>query len=232
MINDYKHTFPLPELGKLKTLSIDNLFLSSEEQLKTLTYHDLEIFKVDSITINTASCMIKNCGTHLRKILLKYSYFGNRYTLYKDSLILIRTIYENCPLVEYLSLIFPSSKEHFIEFEKLLKVCRNLKSFLLNIQETFNERILEKGEELLKILIRSSSTNLREIRFFDNFKFSLKSLEEFLEKWRDRPALSILTCDPIYIEDEYVKLINKYKNDGVIKDFKYFTYYHSYEIYY
>src|SRR5438034_5546649 len=82
------------------------------------------------------------------------------------------------------------------------------------------EKSSENEEELLKILIRSASTNLRELRFFDDFKFSLEALEEFLEKWRGRPALSILTSDPIYKGDDYIKLINKYKNDGVIKDFK------------
>ena len=77
----------------------------------------------------------------------------------------------------------------------------------------------EIGEDLLKVLIRSAPTNLREIRFFNDFKFSLETLEEFLGKWKGQP-LSILTSDPIYKGDDYIELINKYKNDGVIKDFK------------
>ena len=32
--------------------------------------------------------------------------------------------------------------------------------------------------------------------------------------------LSILTSNLIYNEDNYRELINKYKNDGIIKDFK------------
>jgi len=48
----------------------------------------------------------------------------------------------------------------------------------------------------------------------------LEALEEFFEKWRDRPALSILTNDSIYERENYKRLINKYKNDGVIKDFR------------
>ena len=45
----------------------------------------------------------------------------------------IHNIYKNCPSIEYLSLAFSSSKKHFTEFEKLLKVCQNLKSLLLVI---------------------------------------------------------------------------------------------------
>jgi hypothetical protein len=75
--------------------------------------------------------------------------------------------------------------------------------------------------ELLRILIRSAPMNLREIRLDDYVTFSLESLEEFFEKWRGRCALSIITCNEIYGKGNHVKLINKHKNDGVIKDFKY-----------
>ena len=80
--------------------------------------------------------------------------------------------------------------------------------------------MLSNGKELLKVLIRSAPTKLRELRLYNHFKFSLESLEKFLEEWRGRPALSILTSDSIYKGENYIKLINKYKNDGIIKDFK------------
>jgi hypothetical protein len=44
-------------------------------------------------------------------------------------------------------------------------------------------------------------------------------LEEFLGKWKGC-ALSILTSDYNYEEGDYKKLINNYKSNGVIKDFK------------
>jgi hypothetical protein len=84
-----------------------------------------------------------------------------------------------------------------------------------------NEKILENGKILLKILIRSAPTNLKEIKFYDDFKFSLESLEEFLEKRRGKSSLSIFTYDSTYGEENYKKLINRYKRDGVIKDFEY-----------
>ncbi|CAB4436646.1 unnamed protein product [Rhizophagus irregularis] len=155
-----------------------------------------------------------------QKNFIYYDYYDN---FNEHSHILIRKIHENCPSIKYLSLIFPPSKQHFNEFEILLQMCQNLKSLLLIIfmNKIINEeKHLEYGEELLKILIRSSHNNLREIRFL-YVKFSLESLEEFFEKWKCRPALSIVTCNRIYKEDNYVKLINKYKNNGKYDGWEY-----------
>ncbi|CAG8565777.1 12490_t:CDS:2, partial [Rhizophagus irregularis] len=215
----------LPKFHKLKTL-ITDFGPFSEEQLKFFIYRDLEIFEIDYYELKAASIIIENSGGKLKKIFFVSSYELDDYinNFDDDSRIFIRRVYESCPLVEYLSLVFPPSKEHFNEFEKLLKICQNLKSLFLiiymNEVEPEKKLLLENGEELLKILIRSAPTNLREIRFLYDVEFSLEALEEFLEKWRGRPILSILTCRPIYKEENYVKLINKYKNNGIIKDFR------------
>jgi hypothetical protein len=218
----------LSKFHKLKTLITEFWSFSefNEEQLKMCVYHDLEIFRIDYHELRAASIIIENSGRRLKKILLVSSYELNDYidNFYDNSLVFIRKVYENCPLIEYLSLAFSPSKQHSNEFEKLLKICQILKSLLLviydNEQEMTEEKLLENGEELLKILIRSAPTYLREIRFLYDIKFSLEAFEEFLEKWRGRPALTILTSNPTYKEENYVKLVNKYKNDGVIKDFR------------
>jgi hypothetical protein len=214
----------LPKLHKLKTLTINDFGRPGEDQLKMLVYHNLEILIVDCILLNEAANIIKNSGGHLRKILLKPFDFGlHDENFTKDSLFFICKIYENCPLIEYLTIAFSPSEENFTEFEKLLKVCQNLKSLLFTILnmdalET-DEKILENGEEFLKVLIKSKPTNLREIRFFNDVKFSLEALEEFFGKWKGC-ALTVLTTNSIYEEEDYKELINKYKNDGVIKDFR------------
>src|SRR5438034_11241454 len=98
-----------------------------------LVFHDLEILSINYITLNSASIIIENSGGHLKKISQCWDDLGWEYNFNEDSLILIRNIYKNCPSIEYLSLAFSSSKEHFTEFEKLLKVCQNLKSLMLVI---------------------------------------------------------------------------------------------------
>ncbi|RIA82598.1 hypothetical protein C1645_880977 [Glomus cerebriforme] len=219
----------LPKLYKLKTLIIENSFFISftEHQSKMLVYHDIEILYIDFITISAASNIIENNGGHLKEIILFkgcYEYFEFEDNFNEASLNFIHNICEHCPSIEYLTLLFSPTKEHFTKFEKLLKVCQNLKSLLIVItdvdkEETF-ESISENGAELLKTLISSVPNNLREIRFFDDFKFSLQALEEFLKQWKSQHALSIFTSDYIYNGEDYKILINKYKNDGVIKDFR------------
>ncbi|CAG8565725.1 hypothetical protein GLOIN_2v1771472 [Rhizophagus irregularis DAOM 181602=DAOM 197198] len=214
----------LPKLYKLKTLIVNDFRYTNEEQLRMCVYHDLEILKIDYCNLKTASIIIENSGGHLKKILLGTYEPDHIDDFYDDSLTFIRKIYQYCPSIEYLPLAFSPSKEHFEEFEKLLNVCQNLKSLSLimcDMEEQVTEKNLsENGEELLKIIIKSAPTNLREIRFLYDFKFSLGTFEEFLVKWRGRPSLSILTYKPIFREENYVKLINKYKNNGVIKDFR------------
>ncbi|GBC06338.1 hypothetical protein RclHR1_06780002 [Rhizophagus clarus] len=229
-VDNYEHTLQLLQevlvkLHRLKTLTSD-FSIFGEQDIKLFFFKELEILDVEYITIYEASIMIGNSGGQLKEISLKpydFVYYSDNFI--EDSLIYIRKIYENCPLIEYLSLVFTPSKDHFIEFEKLLNVCQNLKSLLLIVPKYYKreteEKILESGKEILELLIKSASTNLREFRFFNDFKFSCKTLEEFLEKWRGRPALTILTSNSIYEGEDYKKLINKYKDDGVIKNFSY-----------
>jgi hypothetical protein len=196
--------------------------------LKMQVYHELEILNIECNCLNVISSIIENNGGRLKKILFRpYETLEfEDYNFYEDSLSFIHKTYENCPSVEYLSIAISPSKDHFIEFEKLLKTCQNLKSLSITIYnmdeiET-NEKILENGNTLLEILIRSAPINLKEIGF-DNgdFKFSLENFEEFLGKWKGRSALSIFTPNSTYEEENYKKLINKYKRDGVIKDYTY-----------
>ena len=92
-------------------------------------------------------------------------------------------------------------------------------------EDDYSNKIKINRDELLRILSSSAPKNLREIRLFDYVTFSLQTLGEFFEKWRGRHSLSILTCDSTYIKNDYryVELIEKYKKDGVIKDFNYVT---------
>ena len=44
-------------------------------------------------------------------------------------------------------------------------------------------------------------------------------METFLEHWRGRTGLSIVTSNLDYEKKEYMEIITKYKNDGAVKDF-------------
>ncbi|CAB4442195.1 unnamed protein product [Rhizophagus irregularis] len=234
-VENHNHTLLLdilPKFYKLKILIIgEYLFFIEVEQLEKLknwAYPELEILNMEYNKLNIISNIIENSGGRLKKILFNpydiVDFELNDDNFNENSLNFIRKVYENCPSIEYLSILISPTKENFTELEKLLKRCQNLKSLLIVIFDNYDdtyEDYLKYGKELLKILIRSEPTNFKEIRFSRKFKFSLEILEEFLENWRGRRALSLFTTDPIYIEEDYTELINKYKSNGVVKDFEY-----------
>ncbi|CAB4404166.1 unnamed protein product [Rhizophagus irregularis] len=222
---DYDYTFLLDtllELQNLKLLVIRSpLFLDIadfNEKLEMVAYRDLEILEIDFIDIYQATYIIKN-SLHLRKLLIINFYDKDSFN--DGSLNFIRTICEYCLLIEYLTIpVFPLLETHFIEFEKLLKKCQKLRS--LNFEEGYYEKgkELEFGDYLLNVLIREASTNLREIRITYDIKFSLKTLETFFEKWKGRPAVSIYLKETSFYQNDnsYMKLFDKYKIEGVIKN--------------
>ncbi|CAG8600019.1 13540_t:CDS:1, partial [Funneliformis mosseae] len=191
-----KYSTPLPirfsKFYNLKKLTIDVTYLEFGFQLESSFFQNLEILQIDYIRIITIIHIIKNSRGRLRKILVNEFEYAKHF--YEDSLDLIRAISENCPLVEYLSLVVSSSKEHFVEFEKLLRSCQKLKTLFIVNREKY--RWLGEKFAYEKSLIKSASNNLREIIFGEHvllnygFKFSLEVLESRLENWRDRTALS------------------------------------------
>ncbi|RIA79616.1 hypothetical protein C1645_840279 [Glomus cerebriforme] len=224
-IYGFEHTFlqkVIPNFYNLKTLIIEDFDFFTKNQL---IYKSMEVLYIDYITIKTAFNIIENSGGHLKEILLFkfYDYYFEE-NFNEDSLNFIRKVREHCPSIEYLTPTFAPTKEHFTEFENLLKKCK-LERMI--IEGSFRKNSYAKL--LFNILLRSAPNTLREIRFFNDFKFSLQVLEEFFKQWRGRPALSILTTDNLYREDDYVRMINKYKNEEVIKDFKVVP---EYKIYY
>ncbi|GBC07555.1 hypothetical protein RclHR1_07530004 [Rhizophagus clarus] len=223
--DDYDYTFlqyTLLDLHNLKVIEINSpIFLECddfEEELEMVAYRNLEILEIDLINIYQAACMI-NKSFSLRELRI-HDYYLSRDWFIDDSLDLIRAIHKNCILIEYLTIpVFPLLTEHFIEFEKLLKNCQKLRS--LHFKETYYEegKELEFGEYLSDVLIREASTNLREIGIPYDIEFSLENLRTFFEKWKGRPAITILIDDLYFYRrnDSYRELISKYKIEGVIK---------------
>ncbi|CAB4476669.1 unnamed protein product [Rhizophagus irregularis] len=215
--------YALLELHNLETLEINSpIFLNNDDfnkKLEMVAYRNLEILKIDFIDCYQINCMVKN-SLCLRELRIN-AFHWNYDNFYNDSLNFIRTICEYCLLIEYLTIpVFPSLEKHFIEFEKLLKKCQKLRS--LNFKETYYEegKELEFGDYLSNVLIREASTNLREIRIPYNIKFSLKTLETFLEKWKGRPAVSMYLEEAYFYRENnsYMKLFDQYKIEGVIKN--------------
>ncbi|CAB4442515.1 unnamed protein product [Rhizophagus irregularis] len=220
-VKDFEYTLLqkiLPKFHKLKTLVID--VIDDDKSRFPIVLHHLENLSIRRNSLNVLSSIIENSGGHLKKIAFRPYELCVSDDNFNN---FIRKIYENCPSIEYLTISFSPLEENFTEFEKLLKICKNLKSLLLDIYEPTCGKSWKYGWKLLRLLIRSAPTNLKEIRIHNGYSFSLNSLKKFLGKWKDRPALSILifdTWESIYMGEYYIKLINRYKSNGIIKDFK------------
>ncbi|CAG8674824.1 6692_t:CDS:2 [Rhizophagus irregularis] len=180
-----------------------------------VTYRDLEIIEIDVIDIYQVTCIIKN-SLYLKELRINDFHWNDN--IIDGSLNFINTICDNCFLIEYLSIpVFPLLENHFIEFERLLKKCQNLRS--LNFKDACYEKkeALEFGDYLSNVLIREASTNLIDIGIpYSDIEFSLVTLEKFFEKWKGRPAVSLYFDNTYFYrkDNSYMKLFDKYKIEG------------------
>ncbi|EXX73788.1 uncharacterized protein OCT59_026722 [Rhizophagus irregularis] len=177
--HDHKIFDILPRFLKLKTLTLNKYYLESGRVLP-IYYNNLEILHIDDIAINVAINIVTNSGGNIREILSNYKGYYDDENSAKNTLLLISSIIKKCPLIKALSLIFPSTKLHFVEFETLLKSCQNLKKLVLIIDDDCNEnyeRGLENAKELLEILNRSAPTGLIDIKVYNNSEPYLEILE-------------------------------------------------------
>ncbi|CAB4443200.1 unnamed protein product [Rhizophagus irregularis] len=208
-------------LHNIKILKISSPLLSNNDdfnkKLEMVAYRNLEFIEIDFIYIYQVNYIIKN-SLFLRELRINH-FCVEKDSFNYDSLNFIRTIYENCFLIEYLTIpMFPLLENYFIEFEILLKKCQNLRSLYFK-EEYEKGKDLEYGDYLSNVLIKEASTNLRKIGIPHGIRFSLETLEAFFEKWKGRQAISIHLFEYyIYQTDSYMKLVDKYKIEGVIKD--------------
>jgi hypothetical protein len=80
---------------------------------------------------------------------------------------------------------------------------------------------LEDGERVSKALIEFAPKSLRTIKFSkDDIQFSLNAFEALLKGWKERTSLSIITSNRVCENEEYMEIINKYRNNGMIENFE------------
>ena len=133
--SNYSVSIPinLSKFHQLRTLKINPSGYIFENQLSHSFFKNLEVFQTDCIYYDLVYNVIKNSGGHFRKILIERSNLDFEWLENIDDY--AHAISENCPLIEYLPLVFSSSS--FIEFTKLLKACQRLKVlsiFMVDVQ--------------------------------------------------------------------------------------------------
>ncbi|CAB5383693.1 unnamed protein product [Rhizophagus irregularis] len=202
-----------------KFLGLLNLFLPSLQALNAI-----------DIPIDWFANLIESSGKKLTKI----SYYNSDKNANNEvyNRILIQAIYNNCPNIMYLELLYKN--ENILDLEKLLINCQYLKrlGFYCYYRENlFCQTEIQKyieWDNLFNILAISSPLGLFEFNFKGtNEKPELESLKLFFDNWEGRhPIILKFQMEGNYrkvINDELIDLVKRYKEKGVIKDYVYYS---------
>jgi hypothetical protein len=138
-----------------------------------------------------------------------------------DNRVLIKSIYQNCPLLKYLKLLLYN--DNISELEMLLINCQCLNGLVIIILENIID-----WDNLFIILNRSSPTGLFKFKF-TSFGLKLESLKLFLDNWKERHPMLLQTIPYFYFNNmspsqlnyqrQINHLIKDYKANGTIKEY-------------
>ncbi|GBC03365.1 hypothetical protein RclHR1_05090012 [Rhizophagus clarus] len=210
----------LSHLANLKILELNGHFRDvAWDRLENLSLPYLQILKAKSIPIKFLINLIENTSGYLSEI--KIDYIGHDEINNKR---IIRVIYQNCPNLQYLNLMF--RKSNIIELENLLINCQYLNGlfFIIDSDDTIN------WDKLFEILSKFSPNGLFKFKFYSANRIKLDSLKLFFDSWKDEhknPML--LKFFRMRILSEYIDLIKRYKAEGVIKEFEHDLYGEDFE---
>jgi hypothetical protein len=202
----------LSSFVNLKSLELDGSSHDMEWScLKNLTLPFLQILKASRVPVNVLADLIENTNGFLFEIKIDYIRHNE-----VDNKRIIQIIYQNCPNLRYLKLLFRNC--NISELENLLINCKYLDGLYLiinNVDDAF------EWDNLFNILAKSSPKNLFKFKFgFHTLYRSIKleSLELFFNNWKGRHPM-ILQFSQANNMKPFSDLIEKYKGEGVIRTY-------------
>ncbi|PKC06862.1 hypothetical protein RhiirA5_501071 [Rhizophagus irregularis] len=194
-------------LVNLKTLYLDNDYyrILTGNYLENLSLHRLKILTASRVPINTLTNLIENTNGHLTEIIIEYVSHDNI-----SNKKIIQVIYQNCPNLKYLKLLFRNS--NIIELENLLINCKYLEGLFIigSSADAFD------WDKLFEILTKSSPISLFKFKIYSYIPPKLDSLKLFLDNWKNRFPMLLQVGRMKDTKD----LVEKYKEVGIIKKYK------------
>ncbi|CAG8604029.1 14629_t:CDS:2 [Rhizophagus irregularis] len=174
--------------------------------LENVSLPFLQILKTIYVSTKPLTSLIENTNGYLNEIIINDIPHDDI-----DNKRIIQVIYKKCPKLKYLKLEFKNS--NILELNNLLINCHYLNGlFFINSKFDWNN--------LFEILIKSSPINLFKFKFdtiYDNIEKD--SLKYFFNNWKGKHPL-LLQFNQKNLE-QYSDLIEKYKEEGIIKKFDY-----------
>ncbi|RGB28693.1 hypothetical protein C1646_767517 [Rhizophagus diaphanus] len=191
----------------LKSLELNgNYHKLAWDCLENVSLPFLQILKTIYVSTKPLTSLIENTNGYLNEIIINDIPHDDI-----DNKRIIQIIYKKCPKLKYLKLEFKNS--NILELNNLLINCHYLNGlFFINSKFDWNN--------LFEILIKSSPINLYKFKFdtiYDNIEKD--SLKYFFNNWKDKHPL-LLQFNQKNLE-QYSDLIEKYKEEGIIKKFDY-----------
>ncbi|GES74633.1 hypothetical protein GLOIN_2v1783316 [Rhizophagus clarus] len=200
----------LSSFVNLKRLELNNYhFDVGWDRLKDLSLPFLEVLKAIQVPFEVLTSLIKNTSGRLYDIEIDYTFFDT----YEESINekLIQAIHQNCPKLKYLKLILDNSS--ISELEKLLTRCQYLNGLYISMDRCV---MFDWDDKLFEILTKSSPNNLISFIFNSSKLPPLESLKLFFDNWKGRKPMLLQI---ISYEDVDPDLIEKYKAEGIIKEY-------------
>jgi hypothetical protein len=194
----------------LKILELYNSRVTSN-YVENLPLHSLQILKAKHVYIDVLERLIGNTSGFLTEIRID----GISHDEIKNKRI-IQAIYQNCPKLKYLKLVFRYS--NILELKNLLINCQFLCGLyiLINIMENIFDL-----DDLFEILATSSPISLFKFKFKFRYRpVKLESIKLFFDNWKGRHPMFLHFIRKLEnIEEDLIDLIEEYKAKGIIKKF-------------
>ncbi|PKK66411.1 hypothetical protein RhiirC2_868321 [Rhizophagus irregularis] len=187
-------------------------------ELKNISLPFLQILKAKNVSIKVLTSLINNTNGHLIEISIDHI-FRNEI----DNEKIIQVIYQSCPNLTYLKLMFRN--RNILELENLLNNCQYLNGLYILVDNDIwdsNNDYEFNWDLLFEVLTRSSPINLFKFKFYFYETPKLKSLKLFLDNWKGKHSMLLQTIQDIYwvskiIGAKYFDLIEEYKTQGIVK---------------
>ncbi|GBC04990.1 hypothetical protein RclHR1_00060003 [Rhizophagus clarus] len=172
----------------------------------------LQVLKASRVPLKVLISLIENTKGFLNEISIDYIFHDE-----SNNKRIIQAICKKCPYLIYLKLLIKNS--NIPELENLLINCRYLSGLciVVSIYGEFD------WDRLFLILTRSSPINLFKFKFNISPKIPIKveTLKSFFDNWRGRHPMSLRFFQTDEVKEKYIDLIEKYKIEGIVRNFKY-----------
>ncbi|CAB4427969.1 unnamed protein product [Rhizophagus irregularis] len=159
--------------------------------------------------------LIQNTSGDLKIVDINNPFAENIEDDIDDIIQIVIAIYQNCPKLEDLYITFFDTIVDALG--DLLVHCNQLEFIQICSKYPFN--VPTNGDVVLKILSKSTSKKLERIEMFGSWKFSVESMKEFLNNWKERkyPLYFKFDTNIGWLNEEFSSMIQNFVDDNVLR---------------